>query len=100
MEEREVVPDLIACNILKAFNLRDEMLCKGIQPTQVTYTSLVYDVGKERQNEKADELFERVEHEGFVPDIVMFKWHQSRVLVASERVFLVFWRSWTVEGFS
>ncbi|OMO92215.1 hypothetical protein COLO4_17774 [Corchorus olitorius] len=59
-------------NVKKAFRFFDEMLMDGIQPTHVTYTSLIYVLSKRNRMKEADDLFERIISKGVPVDVVMF----------------------------
>ncbi|KAJ6906033.1 hypothetical protein NC652_023703 [Populus alba x Populus x berolinensis] len=59
-------------SIKKAFSLHDEMMSKGIQPTHVTYTSLIYVLSKRDRMKQAGDLFEKIVHKGIFPDLIMF----------------------------
>ncbi|KAI7725143.1 hypothetical protein M8C21_021799 [Ambrosia artemisiifolia] len=73
MEKEGLVPDAITLgNARKAFSFHDEMISKGIQPTHVTYTSLINVLNKRNRMTEADNLFAKIIERGVVPDVVMF----------------------------
>ncbi|CAH8390971.1 unnamed protein product [Eruca vesicaria subsp. sativa] len=83
-EKGVVALDAVTYNILingycqhgdakKAFALHDEMITDGIEPTQFTYTSLIYVLCRRRRMREADELFENVVvGKRMKPDRVMY----------------------------
>ncbi|KAF3435657.1 hypothetical protein FNV43_RR22748 [Rhamnella rubrinervis] len=76
MGEKGINPDscrlLQGRNVRKAFSLYDDMLSKGIQPTKITYTSLIYVLSKRNRMKEADNLFEKMKRNGVLPDLVTF----------------------------
>ena len=48
------------------------MLANGIQPSMITYTSLIHVLSKSKRMVEAADLFEKAEKKVVTPDLVMF----------------------------